>query len=133
MTSIPSGAAASNSAIHLRAEDLERLSSLVGDLQEAEGVVGLLQEELSRAVVVDDNEPVVGLYRWIHYTDGRSDRVRRVKIVMPVEADIDAGLISPLSHVGVGLIGLKEGQSIDWPDPSGALRHLTVIKIEDAE
>lgn len=109
------------------------MSSLVGDLQEAEGVVGLLQEELSRAVIVDDDEPVVGLDRWIHYTDGRSDRVRRVKIVMPVEADIDAGLISPLSHVGVGLIGLKEGQSIDWPDPSGALRHLTVVRIEDAE
>ena len=134
MTSIPSGAAtASLPAIHLHAEDLERLSSLVGDLQEAEGVVGLLQEELSRAVVVPDTEAVAGLDRWVHYTDGRSDRVRRVKIVMPVEADIDAGLISPLSHVGVGLIGLKEGQSIDWPDPSGALRHLTVVQIEDAD
>lgn len=132
MTSTTTGATASLPAIHLRAEDLERLSSLVGE-QEAEGVVGLLQEELSRAVVVPDTEAVVGLDRWVHYTDGRSDRVRRVKIVMPVEADIDAGLISPLSHVGVGLIGLKQGQSIDWPDPSGALRHLTVVKIEDAE
>ena len=119
--------------IHLHAADLERLSSLVADFQEAEGVVALLQEELSRAVVVPETEAVVGLDRWIHYTDGRSDRVRRVKIVMPVDADIDAGLISPLSHVGVGLIGLKQGQSIDWPDPSGALRHLTVVRIEDAE
>lgn len=120
--------------IHLRAEDFERLSTLVTD-QDGEGVVALLQQELGRVVVVTDvrNDDVVGLDRWVHYTDGRSDRTRRVKIVMPVDANIDAGLISPLSYVGAGLLGLAQGESILWPDPSGAERRLTIILIEDRE
>ncbi|MGV9009017.1 GreA/GreB family elongation factor [Brevundimonas sp.] len=120
--------------IHLRAEDFERLSTLVTD-QDGEGVVALLQQELGRVVVVTDvrNDDVVGLDRWVYYTDGRSDRTRRVKIVMPVDADIDAGLISPLSYVGAGLLGLAQGESILWPDPSGAERRLTIILIEDRE
>lgn len=120
--------------IHLSAEDFERLSTLVG-AHEAEGVVGLLQQELDRATVSTgtDRNDVVTLNRWVHYTDGRSSRTRRVKIVMPVDADIDAGLISPLSHVGSGLIGLAEGETIQWPDPSGALRRLSVILLEDPE
>jgi regulator of nucleoside diphosphate kinase len=59
--------------------------------------------------------------------------VRRVQLVLPKDADIDAGRVSILSYVGAGLIGLKEGQSINWPDTSGAARKLTLVKVEDAE
>ena len=48
-------------------------------------------------------------------------------------ADIDAGRISALSYVGAGLIGLPEGQSILWPDPSGATRRLTPVLVEDPD
>ncbi|MBE8335739.1 GreA/GreB family elongation factor, partial [Leptospira borgpetersenii serovar Ballum] len=48
-------------------------------------------------------------------------------------ADIDAGRVSILSHVGAGLIGLTEGQSINWPDPTGAVRKLTPVLVEDAD
>ena len=73
------------------------------------------------------------LNRWLHYSDDHSPEVRRVQLVLPKEADIDAGRVSILSYVGAGLIGLKEGQSITWPDPSGALRKLTLVKVEEAE
>jgi regulator of nucleoside diphosphate kinase len=113
-----------------------RLSRLIGDAWAPEGVAGLLQQELDRATVCDlADRPAraVGLDRWIHYTDGRAATSRRVRIVMPQDADVDAGRISALSHVGCGLIGLLEGESILWPDPSGAMRRLTPILIEDPD
>ena len=120
--------------IRLTPADHALLSSLVGDLNAA-GPAGLLQQELARARVDADRRrtPTVGLNRWVHYTDDASSRTRRVKIVAPEQADIDQGLISPLSYVGSGLLGLAEGQSIDWPDPAGRLHRLTPNLIEDAD
>jgi regulator of nucleoside diphosphate kinase len=120
--------------IRLTPDDHALLSGLVGDLH-ADGAAGLLQQELARARIDGDGRrtPTVGLNRWVHYTDGANTRTRRVKIVAPDQADIDQGLISPLSYVGSGLLGLAEGQPIDWPDPSGRLHRLTPILIEDPE
>lgn len=121
--------------IYLSAEDHDVLSRLVGDLP-GEGVAGLLQQELDRAVVCDPREcprGAVGLNRWVHYVDERSGKPRRVRLVLPKEADIDAGRISILSHVGAGLIGMVEGETVAWADPSGAERRLTVVLVEDPE
>jgi len=119
--------------IFLTPAEHDQLSRLVGD-HEASGAAGLLQQELDRATVTGDRPAhAVGLGLWVHYTDGRVADLRRVKIVLPREADIDAGLISALSHVGAGLIGLPEGQSILWPDPSGAVRKLTPVLVEDPD
>ena len=122
--------------IFLTPDEHARLSRLLGDTRVAEGVAGLLQQELDRATLCEPAErPVnaVGLDRWLHYTDGRTSTTRRVRIVMPQEADVDAGRISALSHVGCGLLGLLEGESIVWPDPSGATRRLTPILVEDPD
>lgn len=133
MSPSPSDAALPD--IYLSLEDHDALSRLVGDLP-GEGVAGLLQQELDRAVVCRPREcppGAVGLNRWVHYVDERSDKPRRVQLVMPNQADIDAGRISILSHVGAGLIGMIEGETIAWTDPSGAERRLTVVLVEDPE
>jgi regulator of nucleoside diphosphate kinase len=121
--------------IFLSAEDHETLSRLVGDMP-GEGVTGMLQDELERAIICEPGDlpkGAVPLHRWLHYVDGRSAEPRRIQIVLPNEADIDAGKVSVLSHVGAGLIGLVEGYTISWSDPSGAERSLTPVMIEDAE
>ncbi|OGN58839.1 MAG: nucleoside diphosphate kinase regulator [Caulobacterales bacterium RIFOXYA1_FULL_67_7] len=121
--------------IFLSARDHQTLSRLVGDMP-AEGVAGLLQEELERAVICEPGDRPKGaapLHRWLHYIDGRSPQPRRIQIVLPNEADIDAGKVSVLSYVGAGLIGLVEGHTIAWTDPSGADRRLTPVMIEDPE
>ncbi|WP_292072732.1 GreA/GreB family elongation factor [Brevundimonas sp. UBA7534] len=121
--------------VFLSVEDHQTLSRLVGDMP-AEGVAGLLQQELDRAIVCEPGERPAGaapLHRWLHYVDGRSPEARRIQIVLPHEADIDAGKVSVLSHVGAGLIGLVEGCTIAWIDPSGAERSLTPVMIEDPE
>ena len=121
--------------ILLSRTDFDALDRLVGDLPGA-GPAGLLQQELDRAEVCDDADmprDVVGLNRWLHYADDRHPEVRRVQLVLPREADIDAGRVSILSHVGAGLIGLAEGRTIAWTDPSGAERRLTLVRIEEPE
>jgi regulator of nucleoside diphosphate kinase len=122
-------------AITLRSDDFDVLDRLVGDLP-GSGPAGLLQQELDRAKVCEPKampKNVVTLNRWLHYSDDHSPEVRRVQLVLPKEADIDAGRVSILSYVGAGLIGLKEGQSISWPDPSGGVRKLTLVKLEEVE
>lgn len=122
-------------AIVLGRADHDVLNRLVGDLP-GEGPAGLLQQELDRAEVCDDADlpkTAVTLNRWLHYVDDRHPEARRVQIVLPREADIDSGRISILSHVGAGLIGLSEGQSIVWPDPAGVMRRLTPVLVEDAD
>ncbi|GAA0617775.1 nucleoside diphosphate kinase regulator [Brevundimonas kwangchunensis] len=121
-------------AIQLSSADHALLSTLVGEV-EGDGVAGLLRQELDRARIDHSGRRLhtVGLDCWVHYVDDRGSRPRRIKIVPPSEADIDLGLVSPLSHVGAGLLGLSAGQSIRWPDPSGRLRKLTAVLIEDED
>lgn len=117
--------------IVLSQSDFDALDHLVGDLP-GKGVAALLQHELDRARVAAERPAgVVGLGRWVRYADDHNpEDERRVQLVLPADADIDAGRISILSHVGAGLIGLSEGESLDWPDPSGGRRRLTVIAVE---
>lgn len=119
--------------IYVSTADHEALTRLVGDRSD-QGAAGLLRQELDRATVLADHDlptGVVGLNHWLHYTDDRGASPRRVQIVLPVEADIDQGRISVLSHIGAGLIGLVEGHSILWTDPSGVERILTPVLVED--
>ncbi|WP_297801211.1 GreA/GreB family elongation factor [uncultured Brevundimonas sp.] len=122
-------------AITITERDFDALERLVGDLP-GTGAAGLLQQEMDRAEVVADTDlpkGTVGLNRWVHFTDGGAQDVRRVCLVLPKDADIDTGKISVLSFVGAGLLGLREGETIDWPNPSGETRRLTVVMVEDLD
>ena len=118
--------------IFLSRSDHERLDDMLGDVERT-GAGALLRREVDRATVLpDDRAPTdtVSLYRWVHYMDERGREARRVQLVLPDEADIDLGRVSVLSFVGAGLLGLREGDGIDWPDASGRERRLTPILIE---
>lgn len=53
-----------------------------------------------------------------------------VTLVYPRYEDIAAGRISVLSPVGAALIGLTEGQSIDFRTLRGEKRTITVLKVD---
>ncbi len=96
---------------------------------------GLLSYELSRAVVVpEDQVPpnVVRMNTRVVYLDESNGISREVELVFPEEVDLDVGKISVLSPVGSALLGLEEGQTIDWSfpnDPSRRLRVMSVAKV----
>ena len=93
-----------------------------------------LRAELARARVVPARKlpsDVVAMNASISCVDERTGTARRLTLVYPHEADIARGRVSVLSPVGMALLGLRVGQSIEWPAPAGALR-LTVTDVRRA-
>ncbi len=93
-------------------------------------VARLLAEEADRSEVVDHVPAhVVALGSRVEFRDESTGETRQARLVLPGEADIAEGRISVLSLVGAGLIGLSEGQSIDWPTVDGRMRRLSVLSV----
>lgn len=90
---------------------------------------GRLAEELSRATVLPEERmprTVVRMNSRVTYVDEQSGQRREVVLVYPEDADPSNGKISILAPVGTALLGLEEGQTIDWPFPNGTTRRLRV-------
>ena len=54
---------------------------------------------------------------------------RTVELVYPKDADIAENRISILTPVGAGLLGLRVGQTISWPDRAGQERLLKIDSV----
>jgi regulator of nucleoside diphosphate kinase len=92
----------------------------------------LLELEISRAEVVDDHDlqpGIVTMNSVVTFKDLDSEKVFEVTLVYPPEADVDQNRISILTPVGSALIGLRKGQSIDWPLPNGKTKHIKVVEV----
>lgn len=93
----------------------------------------LLLDEIARADVRPDAKVpagVVAMGSTVTFVDELRGADRSVRLVYPAEADIEQDRISILSPVGVGLLGLRAGQSIQWPDRTGVERKLRVVRVE---
>lgn len=120
-------------AITLTQSDHAKLSRLVDGLPEGP-VTEELALELDRAKVVADksaSETLVRLGTRLTYSTDAGDS-RTVTLVFPGEADIEQGRISILTPIGVALIGLTAGQSIDWTARDGHRHRLTVDAVDGA-
>ena len=92
----------------------------------------LLLEEIDRAHIHTAKRipaDVVTMRSTVEFRDEETGQTRSVQLVFPADADISAGRVSILTPVGAGLIGLREGQSIVWPDRDGHERALTIVKV----
>ena len=68
----------------------------------------------------------VKVHSEVDFVDAANGAVRSVRLVYPSDADIATGRISILTPVGAGLIGLRAGSAILWPDRDGQERALTI-------
>lgn len=96
-------------------------------------IADLLEEELSRAVLVSDDDlpnNVVSMNSTVKFQDLENGKESLVMLVYPPDADIDNNKISILTPVGSALIGLQVGQMINWPFPGGKEKKLKVISVE---
>lgn len=95
-----------------------------------------LDNELGRAKIVRNTElpdDVVAMDSRVTFIDLDTAEESTVDLVYPANADIEKMKISILSPVGTALIGLRVGGKIDWPLPSGKIRHLQVVAVIQAE
>lgn len=121
-------------AIIVGKDDLERLraiveSNLFGRDEEA---AERLAAELDRAIVVaQDAVPpdVVTMSSRIVFEDSETGRQREITLCEPREADPSRGKISVLAPVAAALLGLRVGDSIDWPLPNGRRATLRITSV----
>jgi len=91
-----------------------------------------LRRELERAMVVSSAlvpADVATMNSRVRYTDEKDGASRTVSLVYPIEADVAKGKVSVLAPVGTALLGLSEGQSIEWHFPDGSRRRLKLEKV----
>jgi regulator of nucleoside diphosphate kinase len=95
-------------------------------------VAEMLADELDRAMIAAPGAirpDVVTMHSEVEYQDDVTGEIRRIILVYPGEEDSDAGRVSVLTQVGAALIGLSEGQSMEWQGPTGGRRGATVRRV----
>lgn len=113
--------------------DHDRLTDLAtASLDRVPETAQELLDEMERAEVVGAPAVpanVVGMGSTVTFqSDG--GRKRRVTLVFPIAEDIAESRVSVLTPIGTALIGLSEGQSIEWSARDGRRHQLTVLAVE---
>jgi regulator of nucleoside diphosphate kinase len=119
--------------IILSATDAERLERLLDSVDEAAfpGKADL-EAELSRAVVVDAKDippKVVTMRSTVKFRIESSSEERCLTLVYPSDVDESGRTISILAPVGSALLGLSEGDEIDWPKPGGGTLRVRIEEV----
>ncbi len=113
--------------------DFERLDNLVTAVEHNQpDVAAYLGDELDRAEVAEaDALPATLIIMGadVQFRDEATGEVHHKRLVYPDQVKGDETRMSILTPVGAALIGLSEGQSIDWHTRNGEERRLTVLKV----
>lgn len=119
--------------IHMIDRESEKLANLALSVEaRLPQVCEMLLDEIERAKIhTADKIPadVVTMESQVEFVDESTGASRTVQLVYPNDADIALGRISILTPIGAGLIGLRDGQSISWPDREGHERQLRIIRV----
>ena len=124
-----------NPSITISSIDVQRLEALL-ELAQYRDQPGAsaLRKELERAHVVAPQQlpnDVVSMNSIAECVEEGSGRAHELTLVYPRDADVAEGRVSVLAPVGSALLGLRIGQSIDWPAPAGTLRlRVTAIRYQ---
>lgn len=112
--------------------DVERLEKILEALPH--GAVGKeeLEIELERAEIVEPEEipaNVVTMNSTVRFKVASSNEEFEYTLVYPKDADGSKHKISILAPVGSAMLGLKEGNEIEWPKPGGGSLMVHIDKI----
>ena len=119
--------------VHLIDHECDMLLDLALHAEAREpAITAMLLSEIDRAEIHRPEtipHDAVTLGATVDFLDQGSHKLRSVQLVMPAEADIATGRISVLTPVGAGLIGLRQGRTIDWPDRDGRNHRLRIMAV----
>lgn len=123
--------------IHMIDTEADALTDLaIAKEDDLPQVSEMLLNEIARATIHKAERipsDVVTMRSTVEFVDENSGAARTLQLVYPRDADISAGRISILTPVGAGLIGLREGQTIRWPDRDGQDHNLSIVRVTQAE
>ncbi|SHF25513.1 regulator of nucleoside diphosphate kinase [Microbulbifer donghaiensis] len=105
-------------------EDRDKIYNLLDNMPAHDEVAEGLYDELDRAQILEKQampDDVVRLNSKARFTNEASGKVYHLKLVMPADMSGDQ-CVSLLSPAGAALLGLKVGDSIEWPLAGKRLR-----------
>ncbi|WP_163409696.1 GreA/GreB family elongation factor [Flavobacterium ajazii] len=94
--------------------------------------IGLLSQELDRAVISKENDlnSVIRINSFVTIEDVKANKQMKIQIVLPSSADVKQSKISILAPLSVAIIGFKENDQVDWELPAG-LKTLKIIAVDN--
>ena len=117
-------------AILISEQDLNRLETMLEHQTEMTPTIKHLENELARADVVKPQDipaNVVTMNAKVSITIAPSQEAVEVTLVYPHDFTGEKGQLNILAPVGAAILGLAEGQEIEWPQPDG---HTMKVKVE---
>lgn len=121
---------ATNGSIYITDQDFQRLTSLISQMPSE--LTETLEQELGRAHILPQTEipqNIVTMNSLIKFVDSNNHQESTLTLVYPQEANLAENKVSVLAPVGIALLGLSVGQSIDWKTPHGKTKNLRVTEV----
>ena len=118
--------------IIISSQDLHRLETMLEHQTTQSSTMQHLENELARAEVVNpENIPknVVTMNSRVSITIAPSTDSVEIVLVYPHDFTGDKSQVNILAPVGAAILGLTEGQSIEWPQPDGQLMKIKIEKV----
>ena len=119
--------------LHMLAAESDMIASLALQTEHRQPLIAsMLLEEIERAEL---HEPetlpadAVRIGSEVEFVDEKTHQLRKVRLVLPIDANIAEGRISILTPMGAALYGLRAGSAIDWPDLDGNDRRILIARV----
>lgn len=110
--------------------DAERLEQLLESLQKSDASGAALEAELARATVLEPQQMppnVVTMNSTVRFAMLSGEEFE-MTLVYPKDMDSSGKTVSILAPVGSALLGLAQGDAIEWPSPNG---DMTTVKVKE--
>ena len=118
--------------IVLSEQDLNRLETMLEHQMRLTPTMLQLEDELARAEVVapkDIPANVVTMNSQVLITIAPSQTPTEITLVYPHDFKGEKGQVNIVAPIGAAILGLAEGQSIEWPQADGQLMKVRVDKV----
>lgn len=118
--------------IFITEKDYLRITNLLNNLVVEPDILENLEVEIERATILSDNEVPAGLVTMnstVEYEDLSNGKITTVTIIYPGNEISSGKNISILAPLGSALLGLREGQEINWKFPTGNTKRLRILKV----
>ena len=134
MTQTRSTSGSRKPPIHISEADYDVIADLALQMEHrAPALAKQFLDEINRAKIHPAGKvptDAVTIGSEVEFLDDSTGEKRRLKLVLPVDADFEAGRLSVMTPVGAGLIGMTVGREISWPTPDGRPRELRILEVK---
>lgn len=112
--------------------DAERVHALLEGLAATFPGRDALEDELLRAEVVEPQHmppQIVTMNSTVRFQVSGSQETFTLTLVYPKDMDATGEKISVLAPVGSALLGLAQGDEIEWPKPGGGVLRVRIVEV----